>query len=480
VKAYSQAVLGSRQNRGVPLWWAGVVIAVALGGAATLTSHAGHAAAAAGEAISITQLIAAAAPGATVTVPAGVYRERIVVEKPVTLIGEGNPVIDAGRDGDVVLVTADDVTLRGFTVQGSGRDVSLEPAGIRVRGNRAIIEGNVLRDILYGIVLEESSGHRVLNNSVSSIEEFNPERRGHALYLWHTDSNEVTGNTVTAAKDGIFLGFATHNHVQDNHVSGARYGIHYMYADHNSFVGNVFRESVAGAAIMFSRDITFQGNEFAYNRSAASGYGLLFKDVDDVEMTDNLVHHNRLGITLEGAPHSPGSHVTLRHNVISFNDTALSLSSTTAVVFTENTFMGNLEQVAVTGGELKAGNTWAVDGRGNYWDDYRGFDAGGDGVGDIPFRYEGAFDDLTGRNEWVRLYAYTPARNALDLAARWFPVYRPQPRVVDAHPLMGPLAVAQRVSDAARWPGVAASLGLVAVAAAALTAVRVQRRGWTA
>jgi nitrous oxidase accessory protein len=212
----------------------------------------------------------------------------------------------------------------------------------------------------------------------------------------------------------------------------------------------------------------------------ASGYGLLFKDVDDVEMTDNLVHHNRLGITLEGAPHSPGSHVTLRRNVISFNDTALSLSSTTAVAFTENTFVGNLEQVTATGSAVSPANQWAFDGRGNYWDEYRGFDAGGDGIGDIPFRYEGAFDDLAAGSEWVRAYAFTPARNALDLAARWFPVYRPQPRVVDAHPLIAPLYTGLAVDGGASWRSAAASAALALAAAAVLFAARGRRKGWTA
>lgn len=387
---------------------------------------------------SIAELIAQAAPGSTVTVPAGTYHEQVVIDKPLTLVGEGWPVIDAGRAGDVIRVTASDVTVRGFVIQGSAREVSDEPAAIRVRADRATIEGNRVRDCLYGIVLEDSVGHHVLNNQVSSILEFHPERRGHALYLWHTDGNVVTGNVVTGAKDGIFVGFSTHNQVEGNHIADARYGIHYMYADHNAFVNNVFRNSVAGAAIMFSRDIQFHGNEFAYNRSSASGYGLLFKDVDDVEMSDNLVHHNRLGITLEGAPHAPGATVTLRHNLVGWNDVALELASTTGVTFTENTFEGNLEQVTVTGGSIEHKNVWSVAGRGNYWDEYQGYDANGDGVGDIPFRYEGAFDDIVRRNEWVRAYSFTPARSALDMAARWFPAFRPEASIIDPHPLLAP------------------------------------------
>jgi hypothetical protein len=137
--------------------------------------------------------------------------------------------------------------------------------------------------------------------------------------------------------------------------------------------------------------------------------------------------------------------------------------------------------VTLTGGDAPSRNIWGQDGRGNYWDEYRGFDAAGDGVGDVPFRYEGAFDDLTRRNDWVRAYAFTPARNALDLAAKWFPAYRPKPRVVDEHPLMRPLDIAVDGTATTRWSSVGAGLALVVSAAAALVFVRRgQRKGWAA
>ena len=67
---------------------------------------------------SIADAISRAAPGDTVRIGPGTYREQLVIDKPLTLIGEGWPVIDGGRKGDVVVIAAEWVTLRGFVIQG--------------------------------------------------------------------------------------------------------------------------------------------------------------------------------------------------------------------------------------------------------------------------------------------------------------------------------------------------------------------------
>lgn len=189
---------------------------------------------------------------------------------------------------------------------------------------------------------------------------------------------------------------------------------------------------------MYSERTSFRNNEFSYNKSMASGYGIMFKDVDDIEIIGNKIHHNRVGLALEGAPFSPGSYVTVRENFVGYNGTAVGMFTTTNVTFVENTFVGNLKQVDAVAGATAKKNHWSDGGRGNYWDDYQGYDADGDGVGDLPYQYAGAYDALVDRNEALRAYDYTPARMALDLAAKWFPAYRPAPNAIDEYPLMSP------------------------------------------
>lgn len=463
---------------GVVLWVAAMALSTVFSASATGSSPRPVGAAG----FSIADAIEAAEPGATIEVAPGEYNEQLVIEKPVTLQGTGMPVIDGGGRGDVIVVKAAGVTIRGFVIRHSGRVVSDESAGIRLLEDGATIEGNRLEDVMYGITVWDSGGHTIKDNRISSISEYPVERRGHAIYMYNSTDNLIAGNTISAVRDGFFLGFTKNTHIESNIVTDARYGIHYMYSEDNTFKSNVFKHNIAGGALMFSERIIFEQNEFSDNTSVASGYGLLFKDVDDITMVDNWIYGNRIGLTMEGTPHTPGGFVNIEHNFISFNQIAVEMTSTTAVTFTENTFIGNLHLVESRGDIISSKNRWSANGRGNFWDGYRGYDANGDGVGDIEYRYEGAYDDLVRENDALRAYSYTPARTALDMAAEWFPVYRPEPRVVDDHPLMSPpmkLAASQSTSGRLVVAIVMAALVAVPLAVFRVAATRGTRK-WRA
>src|SRR5690606_28585564 len=96
----------------------------------------------------------------------------------------------------------------------------------------------------------------------------------------------------------------------------------------------------------------------------------------------------------------------------------------------------NMQQVAIQSGGQFGGNRFAVNGRGNYWSDYRGFDLDGDGVGDMPYHAENLFESLMDREPMLRMFVYSPAQQAIDLAARAFPIMQPEPKVTDESPLM--------------------------------------------
>ena len=220
--------------------------------------------------------------------------------------------------------------------------------------------------------------------------------------------------------------------VEDNVVRHSRYGLHYMYSDHNVFRRNRFDDNEVGAAIMYSRDITLEQNAFSF-ATGASADGLLVKDADDVFVRDNRFVQNAIALFLDGAPQSRGGRLEVRGNLIAQNGIGVALQpSTRGAEFSGNAFAGNQIQVQVQGGGSAEANRWD----GNWWSDASVYDRDGDGLSDLPYRSESVYEVLADRHPELRVFAGSPAADALDLGARLFPLFRPRPILEDAHPLV--------------------------------------------
>jgi nitrous oxidase accessory protein len=421
--------------------------------------------------------VAAAAPGAVIMVPPGRYPGPVVLSRPITLLGEGYPVIDGGRRGDVFVITAPNVRVEGFEIRGSALAYSSEAAGIVVRGDRAVIRRNRVTDVLFGVYLAGTTGTIVEDNTIATAD-LPVERRGHAVYLWKARDVQVRGNRITRGKDGLYISFSDRITVANNTITGCRYGIHYMYSNNTAFVANQFKDNAVGGAVMNSTDVTLRGNSFEGSRSLETGVGLIFKDVDRVLMSHNRVVRNRVALEFENAPSAPDGWIRVERNVIAFNETAFWLMSTAAITATENALIENLRQVQSRGAVRADANRWWVGGRGNYWSDYTGFDAAGDGIGDVPYRRSDLLEDLADRVPALQAFLFTPAHHAVDTAARMLPIVATRPVVEDRWPLMRPPAAGATVASpepasGARvlWVGV----GLLVPAMAGLVTLRPRR-----
>ena len=74
----------------------------------------------------ISRALEIASPGDTIVVASGEYHENLIIDKTVSLVGEGRPHVRGLGEGDVVRVMGDDVEMRGFSVSGSGGPVTHE------------------------------------------------------------------------------------------------------------------------------------------------------------------------------------------------------------------------------------------------------------------------------------------------------------------------------------------------------------------
>lgn len=384
----------------------------------------------------ITEAVNAASPGDKVSVGAGTYKENLVIDKTLSLIGDGNPVIDGGGTGSVIEIKAPGCVIKGFTVRGSGSRISNEDTGILVDSARGTkIEENSLNDVLFGIYIKNSPGSVIRGNTLRG-KEVEMHERGDGIRLWYSSGTRVIDNRISMIRDMV-IWWSNDTLVKGNVVEDGRYGLHYMSSNHNRFEDNVFRNNYVGGFLMYSVDIQFYRNWFADNRGVGTGYGIGFKDLDDVIARDNVIVDNRVGIFLDNSPYLIDSWNDISENVIAFNDIGVSLMpSIRRNAFLNNRFMDNDEQVEVRGGGKLSGNDWSRDGRGNYWSDYVGYDENGDGVGEIPYKSESLFESLIDSKPELRVFVFSPVAKAIELASQAFPVIKPEPKLTDERPII--------------------------------------------
>ena len=418
------------------------------------------------EASPLQALVDRAAPGTTLVVPAGTYVGDLVIDKPLTLVGEGRPLLVGSRAGSVVRVRAADVTFAGFEIDGrEGGELGRDSAGIHVAATGARIRGCRIRRAIFGVYLREAHDVVVEDCSITGIPGKDPGEKGSGIHIWNTDRFVFRGNRIDDVRDGIYVQNATHGLVERNRAGNLRYGLHYMFSDDNVFLDNVFENGDAGTAIMYSRRIRFERNQFLHNRGFAS-VGLLFQTCDDVVAVDNLLADNARGIFLEDSYRN----VFLR-NVVAESDTALVVyGSCGKNRFEGNSFLANLTPLTLVG---KRTDTLFD---GNYWSDNDEPDLDGDGRSDRPYRLSNVFDHLRGNLLAADLFAQSFAAAAIGVAERTFPVLE-QVAAVDNAPLARPPSLPNVPTPREERPGahpagLAASAGALALGSALLFAGR--------
>jgi nitrous oxidase accessory protein len=405
--------------------------------------------------------LAAARDGDTVEVRGGLHPGPVVVRQAVALVGFDRPVLDGQGQGTVVTFEVPGGRLQGFVVRGTGRRNDKEDAGVIARGQVAVVD-NQFEDVLYGIDVKAGPRSVVMGNTVTG-RDLDIARKGDAIRLWESHDSRVEGNTVDAARD-VVVWYSKNVRLRDNTVSNSRYGLHFMYASGSTVEDNTFANNAVGAYAMYSDQLTYRGNRFLGNHGP-SGYGLALKDTDDVTVNGNVFAANRTGLYFDNSPMQPNSRNEISDNVFAYNDIGLAfMPSVRGNDFSGNRFVENAQQVALLAGGAFQGNDWTPAGRGNYWSNYAGYDADSDGVGDLPYEEVSLFGDLVTRHAALRLFSLSPAQSALDLAARAFPVFRPDPLLTDSAPLVSLPATASSAAAQPRSPLALASLALLLLA----------------
>ena len=268
--------------------------------------------------------------GHIITVDAGTYIENVDVTKSLTIRST------SGNPADTI-VHAANPDEHVFEVTADYVNIT----GFTVKGATEYRAGIILRSVDYCNI----SSNKASNN-----------RYGIQL-SWYSNNNTITNNIVSNnSYDGISLGHVSNNNLITNNI----------VSDNNNF----------GIFLYNSSNNEITNNIISNNRYA--GVHLCYSSNNNRISNNNVSHKNLRGINLLDSSHNKiylNNFIDNRHiNVFSRNSTNI-WNSTEKISYTYN------------------GNTY-TNYLGNYWDDYFGSDADGDGIGDTPYSIDGDKDNF--------------------------------------------------------------------------------------
>ncbi len=362
----------------------------------------------------------------TLLIKKGTYKEyNILVDKPLTIIGEDFPVIDGEDKGEIIRIVSDEVTIDGLFIINVGTSYTSDYAAIRVvKSEHFLIQNVVLEKLFFGIYLEKSNNGKVYHNKIigDAVDEYNS---GNGIQLWYSKNIEVDRNIVQGVRDGIYLEFSDNITINNNiSTKNLRYGLHFMFSNDDTYSNNTFENNGAGVAVMFSKRVKMYNNVFKKNWGTAA-FGILLKEINDSEISGNIFEENTIGINIEGS-----NRINYTNNSFINNGWAVKVRGACYEnKFTKNNFMYNSFDISYNSNL----NDNVFDQ--NYWSEYTGYDLDKNGIGDVPYRPVKLFSYIVNRTPETIVLLRSLFMDIIDFSEKVSPVFTPD-NLLDANPLM--------------------------------------------
>ncbi|MFO8077943.1 MAG: right-handed parallel beta-helix repeat-containing protein [Thermoplasmatota archaeon] len=246
----------------------------------------------------------------TIMVSDGVYQEKIVINKELTLLGSGwnSTIIDGLQQDSTVTIVQDHCTLKGFQII----NCSLEPNDythslLLIHSNENSIENNLFlmnesKDFfsIAALQINQRDNNHISCNKFTCdefVSEFNISRN-HAIYL-----NGSCENTVFEENQifGFYTAFSdsidTKNVVfRNNQVTENLFGLR-MYGSNSLIAKNNISSNRADAIIVHGGSdhaiIENQIQDNGYNEGSAAGPGImLYRSSGETRIEGNNLIHN--------------------------------------------------------------------------------------------------------------------------------------------------------------------------------------------
>lgn len=394
------------------------------------------------------QILDTSQDGDIVELSAGKYLGNFIITKQITLRGsseddEKTSVIDAQHNGHALVLKNSHITIDNLTIINWGDDLTEQNSGIysneKVAGQRAdglIISNNTLSGDGFGIWLNHVTQAKVFNNKVKGNLSLRSADRGNGIQVANVTHSHVFKNEVHEIRDGIYVISSQNNLIENNTMHDLRYGIHYMYSYDNTVKDNTAYNTRAGYALMSSRRLTITGNK----TTDSEDYGFLLNFITQSTFTNNHItnvwtkpENKVLGRDGKGLFVYNSGFNTLENNVVDTAEIGIHLTAGSKnIKIYGNSFINNPTQVKYVSNTKQE---WSLDGRGNYWSNYLGWDMNNDGIGDAIFEPNDGIDKLVWQYPEMKMIMDSPAILILRWVQKQFPVLKP-PGVKDSYPLM--------------------------------------------
>ncbi len=368
-----------------------------------------------------------ALPGTTLRLPPGKYRGPAIINKPLTVEGNGKVVVDAGGRGTVLTIKADRVTIRGLTLRSSGDSHDTIDGAIMAEGKELLIENNVLEDVLFGISLHKTTdsivrGNRIRSRPVDSAE------RGDGMRLWYSTGNRIESNDIAQMRD-LTVSNSPRNRFTGNTIHDSRRAFNFLFSHRSIVEGNLLDKNSTGVISLNSEGMVIRNNRILHAMDA-SGAGIALKETSAALIYGNEIVHCAHGIMAD-SPMDPINRIVFVNNIIAHNVTGIYFyGAKGGHIAINNTFKSNLWPVTIIGDGDPMNDFWW----GNSWDNYEGFDLDGDGLGDKPHELYAWADRIWMDTPSATFFRSTPVLELLDFLERLAPFSSPSLILRDTAP----------------------------------------------